>query len=235
MNKLLAITKILFLSVLLIAPLKIYANQNSIQINLGAGSMMLKDMDKFNERLERQGYDTFDSRYITTGGHIRLNLGNFFIGGERYGFRSETTRTGSYEYFVRGGYSLIETGYYFHVMEKIRFYPLVGIGRGDIVLSIYERNSSDFDDVIFNPGRGVDVSQGFLLLNISIGIDYFIQIIQKGGFIIALQCGYNQEITDANWDMFQEGRNTGTDINNGPDISFSGFAGHISIGWMFIL
>jgi hypothetical protein len=207
---------------------------NSIQLSLGAGYVNVPDIGALNERLEPQGFDTFSENQLLTGGHVRLFIGNFIIGGESYGFSTGIKRAAQYEYMVGGGYTLVEAGYVVFSAGGLRLYPLAGIGRGNVTFTVYERGDREFNDVLSNPNQGAILSQGYLVVNVSLAADYFMKLIESGGLVFGIQAGYNQSIGTGDWTLFQSGRKTGSDVNNGPDLSITGFAGHVSVGWALL-
>jgi hypothetical protein len=225
---------ILAVLVAFVVPVRAQERTNALQLCMGAGGISLPEVDALNERLEANGYENFSVNQLLTGGHARLFIGHFIIGGESYGFSTGTKRTAGYEYLLKGGYSIIEAGYVALSAGNLRVYPLVGLGRGSITLTMYERNSQDFGNVLFNPGRGSVLSRGYLLVSVSVAAEYFFRLIESGGIVLGVQAGYNRAIGTGDWTMFQDGRGTGSDAENGPDISLSGIAGHASVGWALL-
>jgi hypothetical protein len=186
------------------------------------------DIDDLNDRLAVQGYPTFDENFITLGGGGFVNRNGLLLGGEGHvAFQSEqTTSGGTFRTGLAGGFGMFDVGYMIVQTRHLGIYPILGVGGGGMSLSIHERSTVDFDDVLADPRRGATLTNGAFLLGGALGADWLIGTNGNGrsGFIVGVRAGYNFAPLDADW------RLDGSDVAGGPDSGFTGPYVRINIG-----
>ena len=207
----------------------------SFSANIAFGGIYFTGNDDLNDELSKYNYQKVSDGQFTMGGSLILKLNRFVIGVEGHGFRSNTKTTGTYDTYYRGGLGLLNFGYVLLSAGDLSLFPLLGIGGGGIEYFIYENASPEFNNVMAAPGRGVHLSRGSMILNLSLRMEYLVKIVESGGVLFGLQAGYCQSIYGNDWAMFGYRRDTaGTEVKSGPDFDYTGFHGHISIGWQFL-
>jgi len=221
--------------IILFSSLPSYADESTLQIYLSLGGLMLNDLDTVNSRLEESGYSTVPERYFTGGGGIRYSSESIVLGLQGHRFRDEKHYVGNYRTQFSGGYGFFEAGYVLLATEGFRFYPLIGIGGGAITLSIYERDSADFGEILADPGRGSEMSNAQLLIDFSVGAEYLLRLVDSGGLIVSVQLGYLYPLYDRGWGVYDRENRYNEDVSDGPDFTFSGPHAQINLGWAFIL
>ena len=129
---------------------------------------------------------------------------------------------------LTGGYGLFHIGYIIYSKKCFNIYPLLGIGGGGVTLKIAEDSSPSFDQVLNDPKRNVELIYGGMILNLSVGVDYFIKMEETdegfGGFLLGLQAGYLLAPFTHDWKMDEH------DISGGPDVGLNGFFVRITLG-----
>lgn len=72
--------------------------------------------------------------------------------------------------------------------EGLIIYPIVGIGGGGLNITISEKGSYDFHEIMNNPKRGIELSNGGFITSLSLGTDYLLSFStdeeNKGGLML---------------------------------------------------
>jgi hypothetical protein len=200
-----------------------------VQYGMVGGSII--DIKDLNSRLEKKGYPKISDNFISLGGggHVVIN-NKVIIGGEGYSLIEKEAISGSYKTQLNVDYGFLNLGYIIYSTKKLKVYPLLGLGAGEMSLKIVEKgtSSSSFDDILNNPKRGVDITTGGLLLNLAIGTDYLLNFggdnKEKWRLVFGLRLGYTFVPVKGDWKMDEVG------ISGGPDIGITGPYIHLVIG-----
>ncbi len=184
------------------------------------------DLDELNTVLAQHNYPQFDDYFLTLGGGGLAVRNNFVLGGEGHALlQSAKTQAGEqFRTSVMGGYGMFDAGYQVVHTRHVAIYPLLGIGGGGITLSIRQRATLDFNDVLVDPGRGVQLTNGELLVGGALGADWLISSGNRGGFMLGLRAGYNYAPLEADW-RFGE-----NNVAGGPQSGLTGAYVRVSIG-----
>lgn len=184
----------------------------------GGSAIEIKDL---NSRLEAQGYSKISDNFFSFGGGCHRIIGRVIIGGEGHRLIGKEVTSKNYKTSLEAGYGFFNLGYIVYSTEKLKVYPLVGLGGGRMTLNIVEKGTSpSFDDVLNNPRRGVELSTGSFLLNFALGADYLLRFDKdekgEGGLIFGLRLGYIFAPSRGDWKMGE------VDIFGAPDASITG-------------
>lgn len=196
-----------------------------------AGYMGL-DLNGLNKSLSDASYPSLDSNFVTLGGAGYGNQGRFLIGGEGHAIlgSEKTTSDGSFEISAGGGYGLFRIGYMAYSRANLDVFPTIGIGGGSMSVSIKERSAPTFDQVLENPSRSSELSNGMFLLDLSLAANYRIPVPiddgeGEGGPLLGLQVGYTFSPGNPSWEL--DGLNK---VAGGPSLQIEGAYIRVSLG-----
>jgi len=189
--------------------------------------MQKLDVKELNTILQQHNYPVLDENYVSLGGGGYGIVNNFVIGGEGHGLIGSEVSNANYRLNLSAGYGMFNVGYVIYHNFGLRIFPLIGFGAGGIDLTIYEKPSPDFDDIMNNPKRGSSLSLGGLMFNLGLNGSYTLKFggeDKNGGILIGFSAGYTQFLKLGNWTFFEK------EISGGPNIGISGFYLRFSIG-----
>jgi hypothetical protein len=197
----------------------------------GSGFFMVgiqnMDLDELNFALTSNGYPDFHDNFFSLGGGGYGVRNRLVIGGEGHALlqSGETTFDGGFRTSIAGGFGMFNLGYQVVRTGNLAIYPLIGIGGGGITLSISERVTVDFDDVLDDPGRSARLTTGAFVVGGALGADWFVPLGNaRGGMVIGVRGGYNYSPIETDWDL------EGSDVAGGPDVALTGPFVRLSIG-----
>lgn len=185
------------------------------------------DVDEINAALTAAGYPAFEENFVSLGGAGLASRNRLLIGGEGHAVfqSSETSADGQFRTSLGGGYGMFNVGYEVFRSDGLSIYPLLGIGGGGTSLRIGERAVVDFDDVLAQPRRGVQLTNASLLLGGALGADWLLGVgTGRGGMVLSLRAGYNYAPLESDWSI------DGTDVAGGPESTLSGFYVRLGFG-----
>ncbi|MCX7957838.1 MAG: hypothetical protein N3B13_02195 [Deltaproteobacteria bacterium] len=182
-----------------------------------------------NKELNINGLPEFSESQYAFGGGGHGIIGNFIIGGEGHGLSGESKSNNLYKVSVSGGYGLFDVGYIVFKKDGLILYPLLGIGGGGLNVTIKEKATYDFNEVMKNPKRGIDLSNGGFITAISLCADYLFSFGKdkdgSGGLMIGLRGGFLLPMyKGSNWSYNEQ------EITNGPSADIKGFFFRLNIG-----
>lgn len=193
------------------------------------GGTNIIDIGELNTRLKNNGYHTFSDNLIGFGGGGYGILNRLIIGGEGFGMSSAaelgTAGGETFKTTLSGGYGLFKLGYVVYRRGGFNLYPAVGFGGGGLALEITRKETVAFDDILKSPKRNVQLSNGCLLIDIGVGVDYLMILDRKntgdeGGLAFGMRVGYLAAPYRSDWG----------DALDGPDIGFDGFYFRLMFG-----
>lgn len=187
------------------------------------------DVDGLNGALTDAGYPAFDENALTVGAGTYTTRRGLLIGVEGHGFLvpSETTDNDEFRTRYGGGYGVLKLGTAAPATGNVVIVPAVGIGAGATTLSIQERSSPSFEEVLDDPRRGVRMTQGGLVLDASVGLEYRFRPSRpgRGGMLLGVTAGYTATPALGDWKIEE-----GNDVSGGPDAGIEGFYLRGSLG-----
>jgi hypothetical protein len=200
-------------------PVQQQARVTESALMIGASSL---DLGELNERFAAFGYPTFDEQFLQAGfawstARQRVRLGFEMAG---LGRPSATTANNQYRTRLGAGYAMFNLGLDVYRERGLAVQPKVGIGGGAIMLGITDRASPTFDQVLAQPGRGVQLSSGSMLLDASLGLTYRLQPrpTQRGSraLMLGARAGWTQSLLHSEW------MRDHTDAPGGPTAGWGG-------------
>ena len=221
---------LLFSSLLLFVVVSFSNSQdNSLGKFFGGGGyfsfgISFLDLDKLNRVLSDNNRAQFQSSFLNIGGGGYGVLNKIIIGGEGFGILGQKKDKENFRCVLSGGYGFFNLGYIIYDVERLRFYPMVGIGGGGLNLKIFEMKGADFNDAISNPKKIFDASFSSLSVKSEVGIEYKIGR-RYGGWIFGFKIGYVFSPISGDWRMGDE-----VALTNGPRVGINGFYFRLNVG-----
>jgi hypothetical protein len=176
------------------------------------------------------GVSSFNNNQLLLGGMGHGFLGNFVIGGSGSAIVGDKIKTGAYNYSLGGGVGTFDFGYLVVNREKVRVFPLLGVGGGGYGIHITENNSVSAAGIRADPSREVNISQGGFVFDLSLNLNvipvlnYNEKDRSYGGLMTGLKVGYLYGLPSSDW------RFSGGDITGGPDFGLNMFYVKLIVG-----
>jgi hypothetical protein len=180
------------------------------------------DIDELNARLVRFGYPAFDNDFVQFGlvwatALQRVRLGFEVAGGAR---PAEVSGDGRYRTELSAGQAMFNVGLLAGRWGGLALDPKVGIGAGGLNLAILDRQPVTFDQVLARPGRGVRLSGGGLILDVSLGATYRLRADRSGrggrSLMLGVRAGYTASVLHGGWNELRG------DAPGGPEAGWGG-------------
>ena len=109
------------------------------------------------------------------------------------------------------------------MIPQPRIPVFLGNGNDDAVNQF--RCVQHVDDVLDDPGRSSQMSNGSLLVGGALGGDWFLPFgSARGGMVLGFRAGYNYAPIETDWTI------DGNDVAGGPDVALTGAFVRLSIG-----
>ena len=205
------------------------------------------DANRLNERFartdllslvppKRTGFDAIANHGYATGLGGYFSYGRVLIGGEfEYAdLGSESSPTGKTNQ-LRTTYVLGQVGYAAWTGWRFTLYPFLGVGAGNLTLTLKDRTGGaslpasanpTFDDVVLSPGAKSDMSGFYILVQPGIGFDYLVLRNEKDHVGISLGLRVTTAISPhrTTWKYM------GNEVFGGPDAGPTGSSIRLSLG-----
>ena len=188
-------------------------------IGVGASRIGTGNLD---DRLAARGYPTFGSSAVgATIGTYHILPGGLTVGGEWHGLIiGDATHQGR-EVGIGGGYGTLGLGYVVGLSHRVRVYPRIGLGAGEMGLWFESDSVVNFDDVLADPQPTADslrepvLSRGSVVMDLGVGAE-----ILPGGFgrglMVGLRFGYLAAPSSTNWELRDQ------EVSGGPSTTMAG-------------
>ncbi|MEP0548166.1 MAG: hypothetical protein ABJF88_14620 [Rhodothermales bacterium] len=187
----------------------------------GVGGNAL-DTGNLSDRIGARGYGSLEPGGVGFA-TARYQFRGRLVGGiEGHTTQRDEARNGAFEASLSGRYATLNVGYLAYSTERLKLYPLVGGGYGDLTLRLYEdATDPDFDGTLDNPRRGSSLSSRGWLLNAGLGGDFIVPIRKSEdhtrGLAFGLRAGYLLDLSSGDWEQFSE-----FGVDGGPEASLAG-------------
>jgi len=194
--------------------------------NIGYGYM---DVSKLNVFIP-ENTSKFKNSMLLVGGSGHIIIENFVIGGSGFGIIGDEIKTDSFKVNLNGGLGTFDVGYVLINKKRLKFYPMLGIGRGGFGLQILSNKNLSIDHVVKNPGQEINISQSNFVADVSLNLDIipFLKYNELensyGGFMTGIKIGYIYSLPSSDWEY------AGGDINGGPNFGYKMFYFKLILG-----
>jgi hypothetical protein len=192
------------------------------------GSQYLTGIGDLNSTLDRAGVRTTERTTLTLGFGKYAVFGSpdtpVMLGADAQGALGFEDQPNQRDATVGALSGFGSVGYPFVSTDRVRLYPLVGLGLGATVVSFEAREDDEravtYDDVLDNPNQRSTLAQGALLAKGALGVEVrytlaFAERTQRG--TVGLRAGYVVDPATFDWAL-----GGGTDLEGGPDAGPAG-------------
>lgn len=224
-TKLLLILSLIFWS-LCAWPQHAIKQEGSGSFNIGYANLSNSDFQKFLP----EGFGQLSESYLLLGGEGYALKGNFLMGGSGQAIIGKDESNNNLKTEVSGGMGFLNLGYAIINNEKLKIFPMLGIGGGGMELRISEDTDLSLTNIIEEPGREITLEVANFILDFSVGLDYIPTLYmakngkEGGGFKTGIRVGYLLGFNNDNWEY------GGGDIKGAPDFSLNSFYVKLVIG-----
>jgi hypothetical protein len=179
---------------------------------IGYGNMDVSKLQIFAPA----GTPKFGNDMMVIGGTGHGIMNNFVIGGSGFGIVGDVMKSDSVRVSMGGGLGTFDFGYVIINKEKLKLFPMLGIGGGGFGVQMTRTKSLSAAQVSSNPAQEINVNQGGMVADISINLNviphlnYDEKSKSYGGFMTGLKVGFVYGLPRSDW------RYSGGDITGGP-------------------
>ncbi|MBI3133968.1 MAG: hypothetical protein HYZ14_04760 [Bacteroidetes bacterium] len=184
---------------------------------IGYGNMGVRDLNTFVPA----SVPFFSNNQMLLGGTGHGVIGRLVIGGSGCAISGDRFATDSLRGSISGGQGTFDVGYILINKNKLKFFPMLGVGGGGYGISISKNIPLSATTVSLDPGQEINISQGGIVTDISLNL-YTIPALaydkeenSYGGFMIGLQVGYLFSVPNSLWGY------SGGDITGGPSFGLN--------------
>ncbi len=197
----------------------------------GAGyfttGMFMPNLDQVNADLAINGYAEVGKVAVFTGGGGHSWIGDLLVGGFGGGFGIPDGKNNTKITEMGGGFGMGVIGYNVLPLTTMNLYPMLGIGGGGLGLTIRDKTSEKYSELMTDSRQRASVGTGGWLGMAGIGYDWLfvgeINDTQQEGFMIGLRTGYLYSFKTKNGDAWHLGE-------DGPSSGLDGFFVMLTVG-----
>jgi opacity protein-like surface antigen len=200
----------------------------------GSAGTLLFDVSKLNTRFDRPdlklltpprttGFDAISNDAVGYGIGGYGPIGKLLIGGEyQYGDVGEESSPNGKTNRLETTYLMATVGYAVYNGWKFTVYPFLGVGGGQLTLSLKSRDGGPtvssttnptFDEVVLSPGQSSVMKGSYILVQPGIGFDYLLLRSAKDHLGITLGLRFSTAISPNRTTWTYQGR----EVFGGPD------------------
>lgn len=211
----------------------------------------MKDRYDYRVNLFQAGYTSFSSSnlkaFLPTYTSDPLNNDYLVLGFSSYGAKNKFIAGGSFEIMSNKSKNdpsnsfkssmtnlafLFDFGYDFLNNERIKLFPIVGVGLNGSLLNITNNQSLTAAQVGLSPGNEINLFKINAIFDFGLGLDFNYRrkeptdpcLGKTTAFTIGLRAGYYLSVDSKNW------RYSGAKITDGPSYGPSGFYAKLVLG-----
>lgn len=193
---------------------------------IGMGSMDISPLEAFVKKESRK----FTDKQMLLGGTGHAFIENFVIGGSGTAILGDKIKIDSTIVSIGGGIGTFDIGYLISNKDKLKIYPMIGLGGTGIGVQIIKNQHYTIQQIVNNPWKEINIGLGEFVLDVSLNID-LIPLLQYdakentySGFLTGIKFGYAYSPSSSDW-MF-----AGGNISDGPSFGLNMFYFKINLG-----
>jgi hypothetical protein len=170
---------------------------------LAQGGIQSMRVSTLNDQHGSAGIPEFDRGMVYTGGNLQAKIHGFIVGVDGGAYFGQDQRNGTYAVSLTGNYFVTRTGYAVIDGQRLRVYPLIGIGAARLKDTITDHGTS--------PPVTSRLTAWNMLLDISVEAQYLVPFYRKGnrdyGIDVRVQTGYRFSPIKREWEHSGSSRN----------------------------
>ncbi len=180
-------------------------------------------IENLNSRLDSYGYAEIPNQFISYGFGVHFTVKERVLLGFEWATMSSKEKTsddGTVKEYITSSSWFVDLGYIIVSVAGFNVYPYVGIGSGEMILTLSEVEVPAFDNILEGPTGITRLSTGGFLLNPSLGLEYNFNNIKVG-----LRGGYTFDPFVGKWKIED------SEVSGGPDEGMTGPYVNILLGF----
>ena len=196
--------------------------------SFSAGYLNL-DNSEFQSFLAPQ-FKELSAHYGLIGGSGYIMLGDFLVGATGQAIFGPEIEHGTQKVELLGGMGFANLGYAFVNTDRLKIYPMMGIGGGTIGMLKSNHGDLEMDEILDNSLGEMKVSIRNLMMDFSAGLDFspYWKIHRNnksgGALNLGLRAGYIFGAENNHW-VYRGG-----EVLGGPDFGMSSFYVKVLVG-----
>ncbi len=171
------------------------------------------EVGSINTSLSANGIPVISQNFMGFGGGGLGFINNIILGGEGVTYSNSNKSNANYKMNSNYSYGLFNIGLVAYDNPSFIIYPLIGLGGSNFNIEIYENSNPDFDALLQNPKRGVEMSDSRFLAKTSMNMLYFPR--KNNIFFVGLKAGYAFSPGQSEWTTHDQS------LSNGPNTDMS--------------
>ena len=175
-------------------------------------------------------FDDLSDHYALVGGSGYVMLGNLMLGASGQFIFGPTEKHGSREAEITGGMGFANMGYAVINQERLKIFPMVGIGGAGMEMKLTHQGDIDRGEILINPGSEMNLSVANFAFDFSAGLDFSPTWKvsengkQGGGMNLGMRVGYILGVGNKDWTY------GGGEVTDGPDFGMRSFYVKVLVG-----
>lgn len=195
-------------------------------ITIGYGFMDVTKMNAFVP----ENIGKFNNHHLLIGASDYTMRGNFVVSGSAQFIMGNVIKTDSATYRLHGEMVTLNFGYLILNKEKVKIFPMLGIGYKSYGIYINQNKSVSASEIISHPYREINITNRGLVFDASVTMD-FIPVFKYHektdsywGFMPGLKIGYIYGLPSSHWKF------SGQNVTGGPNFGLNMFYVKLVLG-----
>lgn len=222
MKKIISVLLGLFISIIIVKGQN--SSDSSTSMKMGGGGFTIgygyMDVSKLQIFLP-ENFPKLRNDHLVIGGTGHGIINNFVMGGSGFGMIGDLIVSDSINASVGGGMGTFDFGYLILNKNKVKIFPLIGIGGEGYGVKISNHKNVSVENLSKNPGQEINISKGGFVADLSLNInlipamEYNENKKSYGGFMTGIKVGYVYSLPTSNWHF------SGGSISGAPNFGLS--------------
>jgi hypothetical protein len=208
-------TLIVILAVVIVSTLPVFSQELEKMggggFTIGYGNLDVSGLHRF-----APSAPAFSNSQLLIGGEGHGIIGRMVIGGSGQGIIGNTVRTDSLEISLGGGMGTFDIGYLLVSKDRLKFFPMIGIGSGGYGINISKNTNVSLAKVAEDPGWEIKINKSSFVVDFSINLNFIPLLTEDkndndiGGPMTGLKAGFIASPKSSTWSY------AGGDVTGGP-------------------
>lgn len=174
---------------------------------------------------------SFSNSHLLIGGEGHGFIGRLVVGGAGQGIIANTVQTDSLKVSLGGGMGTFDLGYLLVSKDKMKIFPMLGIGSGGYGISISKNHNVSLAKVAEDPAMEIRINKANFIVDLSINVNFIPLLTEDedddrdlGGPMVGFKAGALLSPKGTNWSY------TGGDVTGGPAFGMNMFYFKMVVG-----